>query len=68
MVRGRELSAEKRAQMMILHKQKLSHRRIAEILNVSKSSIAKGLQRAKELGNPKSRTRTGRPRVNISSN
>lgn len=62
MVRSLELSPAKRAQMEILHRQKMSHRKIAAILHVSHSAVTKGLARIKELGSRKSRTRVGRPR------
>ena len=61
MVRSRELSPAKRAQMEILHSQKISNRKIAAILYVSHSAVTKDLARIKELGSRKSRTRVGRP-------
>jgi transposase len=63
MVRGREISAEKRAQIQILHSQKMSHREIARILSISQSAVTRGLARIKQLGSLKSRGRVGRPRA-----
>lgn len=62
MTRGKEITPRKRAQMVILQKQKLSHRRIAEILGISKGAVTYGLTRARELDSTKSRRRSGRPR------
>ena len=53
MVRSKEISTEKRAQMEVLDEQRLSHRKIAAILNISHSAVTKGLQRMKELGSYK---------------
>jgi transposase len=48
--------------MVILHHQKMSHRKIAGILGISKHAVTYGLARADELGTTKSRTGRGRPR------
>lgn len=63
MVRSKELSSEVRAQIMVLHGQKYSHRRIASTLKISQSAVTKSIARAQELGSFKSRTRSGRPRA-----
>ena len=49
--------------MKILAAQNMSHREIANILNVSKSAVTRGLARIKEVGSLRSRIRSGRPRV-----
>ena len=63
MGKASDLSLEKRAQLKILAVQDKSHRDIANILNVSKSAVTRGLAKMKELGSLKSRNRSGRPRV-----
>ena len=61
MVRGKEISKEVRAQMLVLRDQNYSYAAIADILKVSKSAVYKGVTRARELGTFKSRNRHGRP-------
>ena len=63
MVRGTELTAEVRAQVMVLHGQNYLQRRIAEILNISRSSVSRTITKAKQLGSFESRRRSGRPRI-----
>ena len=58
--RARKISAEKRAQMVILHRQKMSHRKIAEVLRISKTALRTGLARATKLGTIKVRKRSYR--------
>lgn len=58
--RARKVSAEKRAQMVILHRQKMSHSNIAEVLRISKTALRTGLARATELGPIKARKRSYR--------
>lgn len=63
MGRIRELSTEKRAQIVILHRQKMHTRRIAALLGIAQSSVVKSIKRFQELGSFQSRKRSGRPRV-----
>lgn len=63
MARGKELSVAKCAQIMVLHQQNFSKKRISAILGVSRSAVIKGIARATELGTLDSRKRSGRPRV-----
>ena len=44
MTRVKEITPRKRAQMVILEKQKMSHRRIAETLGISKGAVTYGLR------------------------
>lgn len=63
MGRVKELSTEKRAQIVILHRQNMSTRNIAEVIGSSQSSVVKTIKRHLELGSYRSRKRSGRPRV-----
>ena len=63
MVRSRNLSSDKRAQIQALHDQGMSQRQISTVLKVSQSVVCKTMTRITELGSFKSRNRSGRPRV-----
>lgn len=62
MGKARDLSKETRAQIDILHKQKLSMRNIAAIVGVNPSTVLRTLRRKQEVGNFSSRKRSGRPK------
>jgi IS30 family transposase len=66
MTRGKELSQEKRAQIIALHSHGQSQRQIAASLNVSKTAVHKALVRHAELGTFNSKRRCGRPLVTTS--
>jgi len=63
MVRSKNLSTEKRAQIKALREQGMSQNQISKALKVSQSVVCRTLARIKELGNFTSRKRSGRPRV-----
>lgn len=62
MGRVKETSAEKRAQIDILHQEGYSQRIIAARMGVSLSCVSKTLKRIKEMNNFQSRKRSGRPK------
>lgn len=49
MTKVKEITPRKRALMIILEKQKMSQRRIAETLSISKGAVTYGLTMAREL-------------------
>lgn len=63
MVRNKELSTEKRAQVQALSGAGQSHRQIARTLKISVSCVSRTLQRIAATGNYKSKARSGRPKV-----
>jgi len=63
MVRSKELTSEKRAQIVILHKERQSSRTIAKKLSVSQTAVVKALKRFEEQKDFKSRSRSGRPKL-----
>jgi transposase len=63
MVRGKELTSEKRAQVVILYKENISIRQIAKKLGISHSTVVATVKRNQELKSFKSRSRAGRPKV-----
>ncbi|XP_065642426.1 uncharacterized protein LOC136074055 [Hydra vulgaris] len=63
MARGKELPVAKRTQIMVLHQQDFSEKKISAILVVSRSAVIKWIARATELGTLDSRKRYGRPRL-----
>ena len=58
-----EYSTELRAQIVILHKQKWSQRRIATYFNVSKTGVQKTIKRFQNTQSYQSLKRSGRPKV-----
>jgi transposase len=65
MARGIELTAEKRAQIVILQKQGNSYREISKILQVSLGAVQKAIARNRETGLNTDRKRSGRPRKTV---
>jgi transposase len=63
MPKTRELSKEQRAQIKILINQQMSTRKIANIMNVSQSTVVYTMQRYKEKQSSTPRKRSGRPRI-----
>ena len=53
--------------MIALQRLKMSHRRIAATLGISKTAVTTGLARASQLNTVKSRRRSGRPRKTSSA-
>ena len=62
MVKRKELSVEKRAQIIISRQQGNSYRDIAEILKASLGAVQKAIARNRETGVNTDRKRSGRPR------
>jgi predicted transcriptional regulator len=54
---------KKRAQIQILQQQKLSHHKIAALLQVSQSAVTRTITRIKEFDMPRSKRQTERPRT-----
>lgn len=63
MTKTRELSREQRAQIKILSQQRMSTRKIANIMNIAQSTVVYTMQRYKEKQSSTPRKRSGRPRV-----
>lgn len=67
MAKTKEISTEKRAQIVILHETGRSHREIARIIGVSKTGVATTLNRYAETNAFSDRKRSGRPKKTTSS-
>lgn len=65
MARIKQISLEKRAQIVILQKTGKKYREIAKILKVSLNAISKTVQRYRETGVNTDRKRSGRPRKTV---
>ena len=63
MGKAKDTSSTKRAQIMALYEENLSHSAIAKRLGIAKSTVTCTIARFKELKSYKSRSRPGRPRV-----
>ena len=63
MPKTRELSREQRAQIKILAQQRMSTRKIANIMNIAQSTVVYTMQRYKEKQSSTPRKRSGRPCV-----
>ena len=62
MVKNKELSTEKRSNVVILHKIGKTYNEIAKILKISKGTVSKTLKRNRETGSNVNKKRSGRPR------
>lgn len=62
MVRQKEISPEKRAQIIILQKNGKKYREIADILKISVGSVHTAINRYRETGENTDRKRSGRPK------
>lgn len=60
---GNPLSDEIRLRIIFLHEEGLSHRQIAERLDINHSTVTRTIQRRNETGSVETRPRSGRPRV-----
>lgn len=63
MGKAKDTSPTKRAQIKILHEQKLSHREIAKRLGLAQSTVTRAIARISQLKCYKSHVRAGRPRI-----
>ena len=62
MAKRKEISVEKRAQIIILQKTGKNYREIAKILKISLCSVHTAIRRYRETGQNTNRKRSGRPR------
>lgn len=62
MSKRKELSVDLRDRIILLHKQRMSQRQIANHLNISKTAVQYNLNKFKETGSTKNMKRSGRPR------
>jgi transposase len=58
-----QISCEKGAQAIILHKQGYSNRQIAKIVQISEKGVRTAIKRFSETGVNTDRQRSGRPKV-----
>ena len=67
MAKAKEISVEKRAQIIILHKTGKSFREITKILKISLGAVQNAINRYRETGKNVDRKRSGRPRKTTQS-
>lgn len=63
----REISAEKRSAIVVLHNEGKSERAIASQLKISRCCVHSTIARCKETGSHQNRPRSGRPKATTSS-